>query len=64
MKISVKDLRPNPFRRIEHYPINRGKVDALKNSIKETSFWDNIAYKKVKQIADEYFQAQLDFDGE
>ncbi len=42
MKIKVKDLEPNPFRNIASYPIDRAKVEALKTSIKETTFWDNI----------------------
>lgn len=42
MKILVRDLRPNPFRHIEKYPILRDKVDSLKNSINETEFWDNV----------------------
>ncbi len=42
MKIKVKDLEANPYRNIAKYPIDRAKVDALKISIKETSFWDNI----------------------
>lgn len=42
MKIKVADLEPNPFRHIDKYPIDRAKVEALKTSIKEKSFWDNI----------------------
>lgn len=42
MKIAVKNLRPNPFRHLERYPIDDVKVDALKKSIKETTFWDNV----------------------
>jgi len=42
MKIKVADLEPNPFRKIEKYPIDRKKVEALKTSIKEKTFWDNI----------------------
>ena len=42
MKIKVSDLEANPYRNIAKYPIDRTKVDALKISIKETSFWDNI----------------------
>lgn len=38
----IKDILPNPFRHIEHYPIKRAKVDALKESIESTGFWDNI----------------------
>ena len=42
MKIQVSDLEPNPFRRMKHYPLDRDKIDRLKISIKETSFWDNV----------------------
>ncbi len=42
MKIKVSDLEANPYRNIAKYPIDRSKVDALKTSIKETTFWDNI----------------------
>jgi len=42
VKIQVSDLEPNPFRRMKHYPLDRDKIDRLKISIKETSFWDNV----------------------
>jgi len=42
MKIKVKDLIPNPYRRMEKYPIDVYKVESLKTSIEETSFWDNV----------------------
>ena len=42
MKILVKDLLPNPHRRMKEYPINKEKVEILKNSINETFFWDNL----------------------
>lgn len=42
MKIRVEDIKPNPFRRIPSYPINKEKIESLKISIKDTSFWDNI----------------------
>lgn len=42
MKIKVADLEPNPYRKMKEYPIDREKVEALKNSIKEKTFWDNI----------------------
>lgn len=42
MKIAVKDLEPNPYRRMDKYPIDRVKVEQLKTSIKEKTFWDNI----------------------
>ena len=46
MKIKVKDLQPNPFRKIKTYPIDRDKIRALKISINETTFWDNIVARK------------------
>lgn len=46
MKIRVEDLRPNPFRRIDRYPISREKVEALKTSIQETTFWDNLLARR------------------
>jgi ParB-like chromosome segregation protein Spo0J len=42
MKIQIKDLYPNPYRDMDNYPISREKVEALKASIKQTGFWDNI----------------------
>jgi ParB/RepB/Spo0J family partition protein len=42
MKIKVADIEPNPFRKIEQYPIDEEKVKALMNSITEKTFWDNI----------------------
>lgn len=42
MIIQVSKIDTNPYRHIEKYPINREKVEALKNSINQTGFWDNI----------------------
>lgn len=38
----VDQLEPNPFRRLDEYPIVRAKVDALKSSILTTGFWPTI----------------------
>lgn len=40
--IAIKNLKPNPFRRLDEYPIQRDKVDALKESIRTTGFWGTI----------------------
>lgn len=40
--IKVKDILPNPFRNMDTYPIDRQKVKALKTSISDTDFWDNL----------------------
>lgn len=42
MKVKLGDIRPNPFRNIDRYPISREKVDKLKQSIERTEFWDNV----------------------
>ncbi len=46
MKVKIKDLQPNPFRDIENYPINQGKVESLARSINQTGFWNNILARK------------------
>jgi hypothetical protein len=46
MKVKVSQLRPNPFREIGEYPIDRAKVESLKLSIKETSFWENVLCRR------------------
>lgn len=40
--VSIRQLKPNPFRRLDEYPILREKVDALKESIAQTGFWGTI----------------------
>jgi hypothetical protein len=45
--VKVKDLRPNPFRRLEEYPIDREKVEVLKESIAATGFWGTIVGRQV-----------------
>lgn len=46
MKIKLKHINPNPFRHIENYPIQKEKVAALRESIGETGFWDNIVARQ------------------
>lgn len=47
MKIGVKDLLPNPFRNRD-YPINEEKLEDLIESIRDTTFWNNIIGRKNK----------------
>jgi len=47
MKIKVRDVRPNPYRNIEHYPLNKEKIIALTKSIEKTGFWDNLVAREV-----------------
>lgn len=41
-QFAIKDIQPNPFRHIERYTIRRDKVDALRESLRKTGFWDNV----------------------
>lgn len=47
MKVKVKDVSPNPYRNIEHYPLNKEKIIALTQSIEKTGFWDNLVAREV-----------------
>lgn len=47
MKVALRDIDPNPFRHMEHYPVRRDKVETLKESIGTTTFWDNLVGRKV-----------------
>ena len=46
MKVMIKDLKPNPFRDMDNYPIDQKKIDSLTESISQTGFWDNILVRK------------------
>ena len=47
MRIKVRDVRPNPYRNIEHYPLNKEKIMTLTQSIERTGFWDNLVGREV-----------------
>jgi len=48
MKIKLKDLQPNPFKKeINGGKLNKEKVVLLKESIEKDGFWDNIICRKV-----------------
>jgi hypothetical protein len=48
MRFKLRDIEPNPFRDMARYVIDRQKVQALKASMDQTTFWDNIVARKVK----------------
>jgi len=61
MKVQIKNLKPNPFRDAEHYPIDQEKVESLKRSINKTGFWDNLlARKKNNHIEIAYGHHRLE----
>jgi hypothetical protein len=47
MKVKVRDVHPNPYRNIDHYPLNKEKIMALTKSIEKTGFWDNLVGRQV-----------------
>jgi len=53
MKVKLKNVRENPFRHIERYPLQPAKLAALSHSIKTTDFWENIVARKVGGTEDE-----------
>jgi hypothetical protein len=46
MRIQTAELHPNPFRRLDRYPVNDEKIAALKRSITDTTFWDNLLVRR------------------
>lgn len=38
----LREIRPNPFRQVDRYPIDQAKLEALRESIRSTGFWDNL----------------------
>lgn len=41
MKTKINKIKSNPYRNINKYPLDREKIDALKQSIEETGLWKN-----------------------
>jgi ParB-like chromosome segregation protein Spo0J len=48
MKVKLKNVEANPFRDMETYPCKQDKLEALKRSIEDTDFWENIVAREVK----------------
>lgn len=47
MKTRLNDLRPNPFRNFKRCPLRREKVERLKQSVRETGFWENLLGRRA-----------------
>lgn len=41
-EVTIGSLLPNPYRRLDEYPIIRDKVEALRESLRATGYWANI----------------------
>ncbi len=46
MRVKVKDIVPNKFRDMEHYPIQKDKITALRKSFQNTGVWPVILGRK------------------
>jgi len=40
--VPLNKIKPNPFRRLDQFPLDPLKVEKLKSSISRTDFWDNV----------------------
>ena len=48
VKIKLTDLEDNPHRDPNAYVYNQTKIESLKESIADTSFWENLFARKTK----------------
>ena len=46
-QVRVKDILPNPFRDMENYPVDEGKITALTESIGRTGWWGNTVARQT-----------------
>ncbi len=46
MRVKLRDINPNPFRRIDEYPLDPTRVEALKNSIDSTGWWQTVVARE------------------
>lgn len=49
--VKLDEIQSNPFRNEESYQYDQAKIDALKESISDTSFWENLLARKTKDGA-------------
>jgi len=48
MKIALKNLKPNPFRNFDLYPIFPEWINQLKDSINQTGYWNGFCVREFK----------------
>ena len=46
--VTVSQLKPNPYRNIDDYPLSKVKIDKLRQNFKSTGFWGNIVVRPAK----------------
>ena len=45
-QVKLSEIRPNPFRQLNTYPLDTRKIEKLCSSIKRTEFWENVVARK------------------
>ena len=45
-KVKLSDIQPNPFRRLDLYPLDKAKIAVLKSSMDRTDFWSNVVARE------------------
>jgi ParB-like chromosome segregation protein Spo0J len=50
IEVSLKDIKPNPFRDISTYPFDEEKISRLMESIGSTGFWPSVIVRMVGDV--------------
>lgn len=45
-RVRLDHIEPNPWRRLDSYPIDEAKIEQLQKSIERTEFWDNLVMRR------------------
>lgn len=46
-EVSLSEVQPNPFRRLDLYPLDKLKIIKLRSSIGRTDFWENVVARSI-----------------
>ena len=57
IRVKLGDIKPNRFRDLERWPVEREVIDGLKDSIKKEGFWS----KSIQAVINEHNEVELRF---
>jgi hypothetical protein len=46
-EVPIESIKSSPFRRLKEFPLNEGKIEKMRSSIRRTGLWPNIQARKV-----------------
>jgi hypothetical protein len=46
VQVPLGEVQPNPYRKIENYPLNPDKIENLRQSMRDTGFWKNVIVRE------------------